>query len=47
MKDKLLTYTFIILMVFALFAAAWPFLSDFIQDQVEKVDDKIPTVNIP
>lgn len=50
MKDKLLTYAFIILMVFALFAAAWPFLSKFIQHQVEKVDDVVPPfpyVNIP
>jgi len=47
MKDKLLTYAFIILMVFALFAAAWPFLRDFIDDQIQKVDDYVPEVQIP
>ena len=46
MKDKLLTYAFIILMVFALFAFAWPILRSVVVNQINKVDDNIPTVTI-
>jgi len=45
-KDKLLTYAFIILMVFALFAFAWPILRSVVVNQINKVDDNIPTVTI-
>jgi hypothetical protein len=46
MKDKLLTYAFIFLMVFALFAYAWPIFRDVTTGQVNKVDDNIPNVTI-
>lgn len=46
MKDKLLTYAFIVLIVFALFAFSWPIFRDVVVDQVNKIDDDIPTVSI-
>lgn len=46
MKDKLLTYAFIIMVVFALFAFSWPIMRDVVIKQVEKIDDNIPTVTI-
>jgi hypothetical protein len=46
MKDKLLTYAFIVLMVFSLFAFAWPIFRDVVTEQVNKIDDNIPTVTI-
>jgi hypothetical protein len=46
MKDKLLTYAFIVMMVFVLFAFAWPIFRDVVSDQVQKIDDAVPTVTM-
>ena len=48
MKDKLITYAFILIIVFALFAVSWPVFSNVVTTQVNKIDvDSIPTVTIP
>mgnify|MGYP001411056726 FL=1 len=47
MKDKLITYAFILIIVFALFAVSWPVFSNVVTTQVNKIDDNIPTVTIP
>lgn len=47
MKDKLITYAYIIIIVFALFAVSWPVFRNVVTTQVNKIDDNIPTVTIP
>jgi len=46
MKDKLITYAVIIVVIIALFNYAWPVIRGVVLGQVNRVDDTLPNTSL-